>query len=217
MIKAVIFDLDGVIIDSEPLHIEALQKTLMHHGKKLEDQYISQCIGLHDLAFFQKVKQDFNIQQSIAILIKERDKFLFELIDEKLKLFSGFRTFLTALKEKNMKLAITTSSNRYYTELVLKKFNLKHNFSVLICSDDIQNPKPNPEPYQKTIQELQLEPEECIVIEDSIVGLTSAKAAGAHTIAVTNSFAASNLTEADLVVNNLTEINTNIIALFGVI
>ncbi|MBI3033325.1 HAD family phosphatase [Candidatus Woesearchaeota archaeon] len=216
MIKAVIFDLDGVIIDSEPLHIKALQKTVALHGKNIDHSYISRFIGVHDKQFFENVKHDFNLQPTVEDFIKQRDNILFELMREKLKLFHGFRTFLTMVKGKNMKLAITTSSSRFYTQFVLEKFNLKHNFPVLVCGDDVQHPKPHPEPYQKTIEQLQLQPEECIVIEDSIAGLTSAKAAGTHTIAVTNSFTASNLSEADLVVNNLTEINGNIITLFGV-
>lgn len=217
MIKAVIFDMDGVIVDSEGLHQAALQKMLEVHGKKVAANYFQCFIGIHDKVILQQIKDELNIAESVEELLRQKEKYFFEQVKEKLKLFKGFRTFLTVVKEKNLRLAITSSSTRVYLNFVLEKFDLKHNFPIIISGEDIKHPKPDPEPYTKTIEQLKLKPEECMVIEDSIAGLRSAKAAGAHTIAVTNSFAAVNLSEADLVVNNLTEINANIIALFGVL
>jgi len=102
--------------------------------------------------------------------------------------------------------ALTTSTRRALTEWVLTRFRLADIFQVVVTADDVANGKPHPEPYARTIEELRLTPPDCVVIEDSVNGILSAKRAGAKCIAVATSFQRDELTDADVVVDRLGDI-----------
>lgn len=218
-IKAVIFDMDGVIVDSEGLHREADDIILAKYGVKLNDSEWASYLGQREQEVWAQIKKKSNLKEDAEYLRKEKDEYYLQLIDKKLRLFPGFRTFLGLVKEKNLKIALVSSSPRNQVNKILEKFSLTNSFTLNLSGNDVAHPKPHPEPYQKTIDKLQVKPEECIVIEDTITGIKSAKAAGCNIVAVTNTFAAVSLEKAgaDLVVNNLEEISANIIALFGVL
>jgi len=215
MIKAVIFDLDGVIINSEPLHDESTAIVLQKNGISISEKERKQFLGLNDKEIFSQVVKENKLKKTPEDLIQEREKVYFDLIKKKgLELFPGV---LEAIQKfsKRYKLAITTSSEKSKVDFTLKKFNLSQYFPIIITGEDITKGKPDPEPYIKTIKQLGVKSKECLVIEDSINGMKSALDAGCFCIAVTNTFPAAQLKQADMIVQNISEINENVITLVG--
>jgi len=215
MIKAVIFDLDGVIINSEPLHDESTAIVLQKNGISISEKERKQFLGLNDKEIFSQVVKENKLKKTPEDLIQEREKVYFDLIKKKgLDLFPGV---LEAIQKfsKRYKLAITTSSEKSKVDFTLKKFNLSQYFPIIITGEDITKGKPDPEPYIKTIKQLGVKSKECLVIEDSINGMKSALDAGCFCIAVTNTFPAAQLKQADMIVQNISEINENVITLVG--
>jgi len=242
MIKAVIFDLDGVIINSEPLHDESTAIVLQKNGISISEKERKQFLGLNDKEIFSQVVKENKLKKTPEDLIQEREKVYFDLIkkvkENKLKktpedlIQEREKVYFDLIKKKGLdlfpgvleaiqkfskryKLAITTSSEKSKVDFTLKKFNLSQYFPIIITGEDITKGKPDPEPYIKTIKQLGVKSKECLVIEDSINGMKSALDAGCFCIAVTNTFPAAQLKQADMIVQNISEINENVITLVG--
>ncbi|MBI5393165.1 HAD family phosphatase [Candidatus Woesearchaeota archaeon] len=216
MIKAVIFDMDGVIINSEPLHDESTNILLKKYNITIPQAEKTQFFGLNDKDMFKIIIAKHKLKKTPEELTKERELIYFDIIDKKgLELFPGI---LETIKKfsKRYKLAIATSAEKTKVDFTLKKFNLQQYFPVLITAEDIIKGKPDPEPYCKTIKKLNIKAREAIVIEDSVNGMKSALDAGCFCIAVTNTFSAKELKGADLIVNNVSEINESVLALMGI-
>lgn len=210
-IKAIIFDMDGVIVDSEPIHEKAEWETCHEfgmevsksewdnfHGKKLEDifSYASQKYGTGS--------------EPIEKMIKRKiEKYLFYALRD-MQLVTGAYEFLKEL-EKNQKYryALTTSGRRHQQEKILAKFNLTDYFHIMVTAEDVKNGKPHPEPYAITVEKLNEQPSECLVIEDSDNGILSAKAAGCRACGITTTFNRNKLESvgADMVVTDFFELS----------
>lgn len=213
-IKAVIFDMDGVITDSEPLHTEAFGTILDKYGVKRTPEVIEKIIGLTEIDEWVYYKQIFpQIIDNVETLIEKKQKAYVKLGKE-IKFFPGFKELFSEIKKNNFKIALTTSNRVFYINYQLPK-EIINSFDAIISGNDITKGKPYPEPYAKTINKLNLNPNECIVIEDSVNGIKSAKAAGAYCIAVTNTFPKEKLQEADLIINSLTELTIDKIKQIG--
>lgn len=204
-IKAVFFDMDGVLVDSERYHIEAFIELYKRHGITLTAKDTKDIFGrldehiIADLCKTKKVKCDIDAwgkeKRLIATDLMRRNKIF---------LFPGVKSLMAAVKKK-YKVGLATSSSRAEAELVLLKVGLRNSFDAILTREDVQTHKPSPEIYRKLCERFKLEPADCVVIEDSIAGLTAAKRAGMRCIAVLNSFTSSKLKEADLIVKRLDE------------
>jgi len=202
-IKAVIFDMDGVIIDSEEIHVRSEKALYEKYNLKIEKEDWNYVKGRnaqdsHSYILQKNNRKDLNV----ADLISENIKIYQEMAKNNIKLFSGFKELINFVN-KNFKLALTTSSNKLNQQFAFNIFNLHNFFDIVVTGDMVTCGKPHPEPYQKTIAKLNVPASQCIVIEDTANGVMSARAAGAKTIAVTHTFPTHKLEMADFVVNNL--------------
>lgn len=204
-IKAIIFDLDGVIIDSEPLHVNTEKRLFSEYGITVESEDWIRFKGLTPRAVFEFVRSKYNLEEDLDIFLEKKHRYLAEAYEGTLSLFPDFLPFVRRFRN-GFVFALTTSTRRPLTDWVLSKFRLKDIFQVVVTADDVVHGKPHPEPYTKTIQHLKLRSSECVVIEDSINGVISAKAAGAKCIAVTTSFEKHELPEADVFADRLEDI-----------
>ena len=189
--KAIIFDMDGVVIDSEPLHERSSRLVFAEHDVEIDEAIFADFKGSTDRTILTYLVQEKKLALNVDELLQQKRLTYASLIDE-LQPIPGAVMFINLMKSK-YRLALTTSASRRNKELAFSKFNLHRSFEVVITSDDITNPKPDPEPYLVTTSRLGLAPEECLVIEDSYNGVRSAAGAGCTVAGITTSFDADSL------------------------
>ncbi len=207
-VQAVLFDLDGVIIDSEPLHVKALQATCQYFGFTLREQDIVNFKGWTEAKVASHFIQGHATASSpFNAFIAHKSQIYSRLIRDELTLIEGVVDFMQFCRAKKLRLALTTSALAENTASVLKKFQLAGFFEAIVTGQDVANSKPHPEPYLKTAQKLQIHPHHCLVIEDSIHGVRSGKSAGCRVAGITTSFARRDLEAAgaDLVIDTFAE------------
>ncbi len=217
MLKAVIFDFDGVITDSEILHLRAFNQSLAQYGIEItKNDYYTTYLGFNDNDCYRLLiekgllKMD---EQQINNLMNQKKQIFEQLAKTEGKMIEGVRDFLKVLEQNNIPMAICSGSLLTEVEMVLDEARLRHLFEVIISGEQVTKGKPDPEGFLLSLQRLNESREnpitanQCIVIEDSHWGLEAAKAAGMHTIAVTNSYDAEQLSLAEKIVARLSELS----------
>ena len=182
-IRAVIFDLDGVIADSEPLSGEGTKMVLERHGITMTDRERKEAIGRRLPDIFSDVLEVRGKKLSIEELMKERDRIFEGLVRKHLKAIPGSLELLQWLKDNGYRLALATSSHGSKMQLEVDHLGIGKFFDVVVCGDDVRKGKPDPEIFLKAAEKLGMKPEECAVVEDSEFGVQAAKFAGMKAIA----------------------------------
>ncbi len=196
-IQAILFDLDGVIVDSEPLHVKALELTCVRFGFILLPEDILRFKGITE----EQVAHHFIKDGKKAALTREefiayKSELYTRLVAEELVLVEGVLEFMQFCRAQSWRLGLTTSALPENAASVLQKFQLAHNFDAIVTGGDIAHSKPHPEPYLKTAQKLEVPPDACLVIEDSLNGVRSGKSAGCRVLGITTSFSTQELAAA---------------------
>lgn len=207
-IKAIIFDMDGVIVDSEKLHFQSERETCDFFGINAPLEVWDEFRGTTAKRFWHHLVENYgNGGIDMDELVEYNYRKYIKLAEEKLELVAGALEFIKEAKKKFEKLAVATSGRKISQENVFNKFGLHDFFDAVITGDQVENGKPHPEPYLKTSELLGFEPHECLVIEDSDNGIKSAKAAGCYAVGITTTFNAQRLREAgaDKIIANLQE------------
>ncbi|HLF54638.1 MAG TPA: HAD family phosphatase [Candidatus Nanoarchaeia archaeon] len=202
MIKAVLFDLDGVLIRTEHINTESAVRSMHEQGIKLSADDKKLITGRNPVDYsidFAK-KYRFDRKKMIASHTKHYNK-----LYQTAKKFKYGRDFVLKVKKLGFKTALVTSSRRNTVGRALNFLGLKGAFDVLVTFEKCSKRKPSPLPYLIAARHLKVKPSECIVIEDSVAGVESAKRARMKCIAVTNSYPASKLKKADLIVRKLND------------
>lgn len=182
MIKAIIWDMDGVIVDSEDHHHEGEIKTFKHFGVEIPEDINKQFKGSPLREHFQTLKDRFNVETTLDDLLNKQNEHIHEMYSEKVELFDGVKDVLPELKKK-FKQALATSSERKLVEVVLKRFQIEEAFDEITCGDEVEKGKPAPDIFLKSADKLGIDASECVVIEDSFNGIKAGKAAGMKVIA----------------------------------
>jgi beta-phosphoglucomutase len=217
ILRAIIFDFNGVIVDDEPLHLELFRRVIYELGVIVNDRdYHDKYLGYDDRGCFIAVLRDAGMKQEaddvvlIDRLISRKAKLYEDEIMERYLLFPGVADLVRHLSQR-YPLAIASGALRHEIELVLDRAEIRDRFKVIIAAEDVSACKPDPEGYLKALASLnsfesdgQIEPSDCLVIEDSISGIRSARRAGMRCLAVTNTYQPDELKEADWVVSSLT-------------
>jgi len=207
MIKALIFDLDGTLANTEHLHHQAWEKTLLNNGvARFPLETFMNYVGTSN----EKVAEDYiksdNIRKNTAELVREKQTLFRDLIPG-IELTRGAREIIDRY-HTTFQLAIASSSYKNEIMLLLNSHKLNDYFDLVIGGDMVRRKKPDPEIYLKAQQSLGVLPEECIAFEDSEHGLSSAKNAGLYGVAIPNQFTLNhNFERADLTLNSLNEID----------
>ena len=212
MIKAVIYDMDDLMVNSNPLHIRASEKVFRKYGiglEKIPQNVRAGFIGMRVADILRFVVDYFNLVLDFEKLRKQRSKIFFSLVAKELKAMPGLMQSLEFFKKNNFKIALASSGTKEYINLVLKKFKLAKYFDVVVSGDDVKFGKPDPETYLIACKKLQIMPKKIIVLEDATKGIDAAKTAGCICIAVKNPYTLKqNLAAADLIINSLTDLNS---------
>jgi len=204
MLKAVIFDLDGLLVDSTPIQREANQIFL----SKFDKAHLSMSgrEGMRIIDIIEDYKDIYNLPGSVADLYQKRQQIFFDLVKTKLKVFPGVEELLKKIQKRKLGIALGTSGDRNYVRVCFEKFSdLKKYFDAVVSGDDVARGKPYPDIYQEVLKRLQIKPHEAVVVEDSVNGITAAKAAGIQVICVPNrNYPDADYSQADKIFPSLT-------------
>ncbi len=216
MLRAVIFDFDGVITDSEILHFRAFNTVLAHHGFQLTKQeYYRDYLGLTDADCYKTLIAEGRLgiaEAQVPTLVQQKTRVFERLARTEGRIIEGVREFLDMLSAAGIPTAICSGALRAEIELILDESKLRHYFDVIVSAEEVTRGKPDPQGFLLALKKLNeswpelIGPGCCIVIEDSHWGLQAAQAAGMHTVAVTNTYGADQLTGADKVVARLDQL-----------
>ena len=207
--------MNGIIIDDEHIHEMAFSKTVEPYDIKLDHQaYLDCCAGRTDRAGYEQITLKFSKDLPIDELLQQKSQIYLELFPANKKSYPGVIELIHSLA-KDFLLALTSSSSRKEVGLILREFEIDSDFKVTISGDDVTKGKPDPEPYLITARKIGVAAQECIVVEDSRSGVSSAKAAGCYCIGVTTTHTKENLAKADYVVDNFFDITPTMIQNFG--
>lgn len=211
MIKAILFDMNGVIIDDEYLHELAFAQTLESFAINLTHQKYLDCFaGKTDRLGYESIGKSLNVELPIDELLYKKQQIYLKLFNTNKKPYAGVIELIKSLSAYYL-IALTSSASREEIDLIIRDFEIEPFFELTISADDVINSKPHPEPYLKTCQKLEIKPNEALVIEDSPNGVASAKAAGCFCIAITNTHDANSLQKSDKIVRNFSEITKELI------
>jgi len=215
MIKAVIFDMDGVMIDSEPLWEKTERILLARRDIEYSPTYRDQIVGLNQNDSGKLLIDTFELKETVEDIISERVEILTAIYEEELEVVLDLIPLLDNLRDNKFKLAVASSSPLRVINFVLDMFSLQEYFPVVVSGECTENGKPHPDIYLHTAKRLEVEPSECVAIEDSINGVKSAKAAGMYCIAVPDKrLSQMEFQNADIIVPNLNRISPDLINLF---
>lgn len=208
MIKTIIFDMDGVLIDSEPIHKSINQEFFREIGVPVSDkEYEENFVGLPLEQMFVQLKETNNIKASQEELLKECAQRIFNgFKDADLIAAEGVKELLKEIKNKGLNLAVGSSSTPDLISLVIDKIGLSKYFHHLVSGYDVKRGKPNPDIFLHIAGIFGSSPADCLVIEDSSLGVEASSRAGMKTIGVRNiSSGFQNLSIADLIVEDFSK------------
>jgi beta-phosphoglucomutase len=205
-IAAIIFDMDGVIVDSEPLHEQALAETLAGIGfAGTPGLQVADYIGRSDQDFWRDFVARFRPAQTLEELVRRKRERVVELVREHQPLFEGLPELVAALATR-WPLALASGSERPVIEAVLDLEGLRRFFRVVVSSAEVAHGKPAPDVFLLTARRLGVAPADCVVVEDSKPGVAAALAAGMRVVAVTNTHDAEELSHATWTAANCAEV-----------
>lgn len=211
--KAVIFDMDGVIIDSEPIHFEVDMQTMREFGVNISKDELNKYVGTTNEYMLNDLINKYKIQKSIKEILEYKMELTIRRIKEtKINAISGIPELLTSLKHNNIKTAIGSSSPKELIITVIEKFQLGKYFDCIVSGDEVKEGKPKPDIYLEVSKRIGVNPEECIVIEDSRNGVLAAKNAGMKCFGFRNVNSGNqDLSKADIIVDSIRNIDIEII------
>ena len=214
-LQAIVFDFDGVIANSEPLHLQAFQQTLAEDNVELTAaEYYSLYLGYDDVGMFEALMRDRGLpatESAVATLVARKGLKMQQLLASGSVLFAGARDFIHAAAAA-VPIAIASGALRHEIDEIIDAAGLSPLFTTIVAAGDTPEGKPSPAPYRLAFERLRektgrdLDPRRCVAIEDSKWGLDSAQGAGLRCVGVTSSYPAHELRGAELVVGGLNQL-----------
>lgn len=214
--KIIIFDMDGVLIDSEPAYIEMNKELFRELKIEMTEEY-HRFVGLSSVKMWTYLKNKFSLSPSVSELIEAEKIRMYDILNSEIisKPIDGVEVLIEMLLDRNYNLSVASSSAKKNIELVLNKLNLRKNFEYIVSGEEVNNGKPAPDIFLKVKENFNADSDQCFVIEDSINGVKAAKAAQMKCIGFENyNSYHQDLKTADLIVHSFDEKNINSIIEF---
>lgn len=208
-LHAVIFDLDGVLADSEPWWNQIDAKLLAEYGINYRGEYHRNVLGVSYRVAVEFYRSTFHISASVEELMRQRGEIASDFFANRVGLFPSAKATLEQLDEMKLRLAVATSSVSASARPFLDRAGIRSLFSVIVTGDEVQRGKPHPDIYLRAATKLGMAPEVCLVIEDALAGVAAAKAANICVAAIPDTRFVDPLEyekEADYVLGSLSEI-----------
>jgi len=212
-LDALIFDFDGVVVDSEPVHLRAFQRVLRGAGVEMtHDDYYGKYLGFDDHDCLAAAAADDRkrlTEAQIAEMIAAKTQLVQQAFRESIRALPGAAELIARAAGTGLPLAICSGALREEIELAARTVGVRRHFRAIVTAEDVRRGKPDPEGYSLALERLGravergLDPSRTVVVEDAPAGIRAAKALGMKVLAVTNSYSADQLAEADRVVDSL--------------
>jgi|Napbiome12C3dose_1001474.scaffolds.fasta_scaffold00001_41 HAD superfamily hydrolase (TIGR01509 family) len=209
MIKAVIFDMDGLMVNSEPIQSKAFEFVIRQYGKIpiFNANGMIQTVGITAKDSWVRLKKALGIEADLDTLVREKEEAYQKLIKTDLQPQEGLIPLVELLKEKGLKRAIASNAPLNTIILVLESLKLSQDFGVIVSGTTVPKGKPHPDIFLQAAKQLEVRPEDCLVLEDAESGVEAGKRAGMKVIAVPNQYTRSHdFSKADLIANSLADI-----------
>lgn len=203
----VIFDMDGTIIDNMPYHLQAFRVFNERHGVAMGDEeFLKKTSGKTNEDIMRLLFGRDISAEAIAALADEKESLYRELYRAHVRLSRGLDGLFAQLRARGVPMCIGSSAPDENIDLVLDGLNLRGHFKAVINSSQVKNGKPHPEVFLKAAAAMGLSPSQCVVVEDAVIGVEAAHRAGMKVIAIAQIMSREALAEADLVINDFTEV-----------
>jgi len=209
MIQAFIFDMDGVIIDSEPLHFEVDMETMRYLGTEITKEELERFVGMTNPEMWAVLREERSLPQTVEEIIEYQLAAKIKALRERSYApIDGIAELLDGLKRRGIPVGIASSSPRSFIEEVVAKFGIAPHFACVVSGEEVDRGKPAPDVYLEAARQLGADPRQCVVLEDSRNGIAAAKAAGMTCIGYVNENSGNqDLSAADRVVRSISEIS----------
>lgn len=208
-VKAVIWDMDGVIANTAQYHLKGWQVVFQKRGVNYTEEDFQCNTGKRSDSIIREVLGEKITQGEIMAIIREKDENFRQLMKQNIRPFPGVLKLITLLKEHGFKIAIASSAPMENIQLITQSLKIHNCFDTIVSGWEVTKGKPDPQTFLLAMEKMGVEAKDCIVIEDAIAGVTASKRAGICCIAVTNTTPKENLREADLVIDTLEEITVD--------
>ncbi len=207
IIEAIIFDMDGVLTDSEPLINEAAIRMFREMGIEVCPEDFAPFVGAGENRYIGGVAEKYGRVIDIAVAKKRTYEIYLQLVPKSLRAFPGAVEFVLTCRREDLKTALASSADEIKIQANLRKIDLPpEGWDAIVTGEDVAHPKPQPEIFLAAARKLGLGPENCCVVEDALNGIEAAKAAGMRCIAVAQTFPAALLDKADVVRPSIAEV-----------
>jgi HAD superfamily hydrolase (TIGR01509 family) len=203
---AVVFDLDGVLIDSEPVFLEEARRLLKTRGIELDMAFMYQIMGMPGRDVLPRFNDHFGLKMDIELLGDEYKRHFYEIATEGVPLQPGVQDVFRHVQSRKHRLGLATSSQRAYVDRVFAPYDLLRHFQHVLTCDDVCQGKPAPDIYHLAAERFNTAPDRLLVVEDSPNGIQAAKAAGCFCVAVPLAHVGKErVALADVIVDSLTD------------
>lgn len=195
-IQAILFDLDGVIVDSEAMHNEAVAAVIAAHGVVLPPSLFDEFMGIPDEVLLAHINRTYLADRFATADLLAQKQVTYLAMAHRLQSIPGAVEFIRAARPHFRGFAVATSSLRSNQLLVFDRFGLYDYFDAVVTAEDVERTKPDPEPYRRAAERLGQPATACVVIEDSVNGIRSGRSAGCRVVGLTTTYSASTLAAA---------------------
>lgn len=187
MIKGIIFDMDGTIVDSLPYHYEAWK--IFFNQNKVENfsEKLNEYKGGGTLDLMRTVYGNQYSKKELKKMSEDKEKIFRKIYKGEIKQILGFKKFLDELKSKDIMVGLASNAIRKNVSMIINELEIYDYFDSIICGDEVINGKPNPEMFNETIDRFNINKDECLIFEDSLEGVLAAKNSGVKVIGITSS------------------------------
>lgn len=207
MIRGVLFDMDGVLVDSEQYICKAAMMMFAELGVRVSAEDFHPFVGMGENRYIGGVAENHGVKVDIDKVKARTYEIYGNIVKGRLNALPGAHSFISRCKNRGFRLALATSADTVKMQVNLREIGLPPDtFDSIVTGLDVVNKKPFPDIYIKAAQMIGLKPDECLVVEDAVSGIKAGKAAGCRCLAVTSSFDAQVLSEADWICRSLSEV-----------
>jgi len=214
VIRALLFDLDGLMVDSEPHSLNSWRVVLSARSVALEQAVIDRLFGLRQIEVAHLLSDAYGLAESPELLAREKEEYQITHLAGKVLPMPGLFALLDECMQRELRIAVASSGVRPYVMAVLEAVVLTGRFSAIVTGDEVKNGKPAPDIFLAAAHALQVEPQQCMVLEDAPAGVQAAKAAGMRCVAIPNVYTRQlDLSAADLILPSLNTVRDELATL----
>lgn len=207
--KAVIFDMDGVLVDNSDIHTDAFVIYCKRHGMDMKREMLRPYFGMGNADIFTGLFNKNFTPAELTVMGEEKEAIYREIFESKIEPQKGLITLLEELKAKGIKMAVGSSAMRKNVDFVLEKCGIAGYFDAISCGDMVSKAKPDPEVFVIAAELLGEAPVDCVVVEDAFAGVKAARAIGSRVVVLTTTYPREQHTDFDVLIDDFTQITAD--------